>query len=137
MNENNSVLIKRPLVNTGAYSQANDVLKYRIKPTSSEMTLSKDLGAQIRIGGFKYLEYQTNPIEEVSYLMFYTKPSDGRMEIDVEEKDNPARKLTIRSKVLGDYLIKDLKLTDDKGELRLSENISRREDQLTFRVTKR
>lgn len=133
----NSVLTKRSFTDSRSYGQPQNELKFKKKGNANYITFCKDIGVMIREGRYMYLEYQVNNITAEVFLTFHKNRCEGCLEIDLDtDSDNNARKFIIRSKCLLGWLAEDLHILQEETVLRISPNLSRTDDCLTYKVTK-
>ena len=135
----NSVLKTRRLINrSGSSYQPECVVNYRNAASDKRLVFPKAIGKLIRDGKFCHLEYKVNEIEHIVYLLFYNKPSDESIKIELDEhtSDNNNRKLVVRNKSLIEYMKQDLDIISEQVDLELSKNLSNNSDFLSFKITK-
>lgn len=132
----NSVLEIVPIVSSagkGSNTQSDMLLKFKNTKTMKCLTFPKRVGAEIREGEYNFFEFQINPLTAEVFFVFWKETGMERIEFDTTKEK---KKFTLRSKTTVEYLAEYLQIQSESAMLCISNNISRTDNCLTYRITK-
>lgn len=136
-----SVLTTRRLFSgsQGSHYQSDNEVRLTTKGKVQAVTFPKIIGATLREGEYCNLEYKVNELTKEVFLVFYKKPTDDSIPIDLDDNgtQKTTRKLTIRNKWMCEYICQDLDIVATEVTLNISKNLSKNPDYVTYKITKR
>lgn len=124
-----------PVSNRGGKKMGKDEFSLNLTDKSNAVTFNQETSNQVKEAGFKKMRVMENAITGELYFVF--NHTDGMsFAFTGQSSDHPARKpnATFNNKRLASFLVSKLGLQEGRHILKLSDNLAKTDDYLTFKI---